>query len=174
MLELAEGETLYSGLTASTDITVEHFYDRVIVPSQAVLDRRVEDLPKEIREGNEFVDIEKTFVRCVYKVVDGKTVITPVTVGPSDLTTTVITGGLDEGEFVVSGPYRVLVNIGHDQAVREEDDESDADDDADTDDVDAEGDAGTGAGTEEDDDAVNASEDDAQEAEESETAEASP
>ena len=47
---LEEGETLYTGLTASTDIAVEHFYDMVKVPSQAVLDRRVEELPREIRD----------------------------------------------------------------------------------------------------------------------------
>ncbi len=120
-LALGENETLYSGLTASTDITVEHFYDEFIVPSQSVVDRRVEDLPKEIREGNEFVDMEKTFVRVVYRVVDGKTVVTPVTVGPSDLTTTVITGGISEGDIVVTGPYRELVSMGNEQAVRDVD-----------------------------------------------------
>lgn len=119
-LNLGEGETLYSGLSASTDITVEHFYDEIIVPSQAVVDRRVEELPKEFKEGNELVDIEKTFTRVVYRVVDGKTVVTPVEVGASDLTTTVITAGLSDGDTVVVGPYRVLVTLGHDQAVRDE------------------------------------------------------
>ncbi len=128
VLDLAEGETLYSGLTASTDITVEHFYDEIVVPSQAVVDRRVEDLPKEIREGNELVDIEKTFVRCVYRVIDGKTVVTPVAVGPSDLTTTVVTDGLEEGELVVVGPYRELVSIAHDQEVRDAESENDEED----------------------------------------------
>ena len=119
-LKLDEGETLYSGLSASTDITVEHFYDEIIVPSQAVLDRRVEELPKEFKEGNELVDIEKTFTRVVYRVVDGKTVVTPVTVGASDLTSTVITGGLGVGDTVVVGPYRELVNLSHEKRVRDE------------------------------------------------------
>ncbi|MCA9304403.1 MAG: efflux RND transporter periplasmic adaptor subunit [Phycisphaerales bacterium] len=119
-LDLDEGETLYSGLSASTDITVEHFYDEIVVPSQAVVDRRVEELPKEIMEGNELVDIEKTFARVVYRVIDGKTVVTPVQVGASDLTNTVITAGLSNGDTVVVGPYRALVTLAHDQAVRDE------------------------------------------------------
>lgn len=141
-LKLDEGETLYSGLSASTDITVEHFYDEIIVPSQAVVDRRVEELPKEIKEGNELVDIEKTFTRVVYRVVDGKTVVTPVRVGASDLTTTVITDGLSDGDTLVVGPYRVLVTLGHDQAVRDEEasaeDDEGATDDESSDDAESE------------------------------------
>ncbi|MGV6813467.1 MAG: efflux RND transporter periplasmic adaptor subunit [Phycisphaerales bacterium] len=120
LMELPEGQTLYSGLSASTDIVVEHFYDAMIVPSQAVVDRRVEDLPKDVREGNEMIDLDKTFTRIVYRVVDGKTVATPVKVGPSDLTQTVITEGLDKDDIIVTGPYRVLVDLKHDRAVRDQ------------------------------------------------------
>lgn len=119
-LELGEGETLYSGLTASTDIAVEHVYDALRVPAQAVLDRRVDDLPVEIRGGNPLVDTNKTFARVVYKVVDGKTVVTPVKVGASDLTGTQVLEGLGAGDVIVTGPFRVLVNLKHDQAVRDE------------------------------------------------------
>jgi HlyD family secretion protein len=119
-LELGEGETLYSGLTASTDIAVERFFDAVRVPSQAVLDRRVDDLPTEIRTGNAMVDLNKTFARVVYRVVDGKTVVTPVQAGASDLTSTQIIEGLAVGDEIVTGPFRVLVNLKHDQAVRDE------------------------------------------------------
>jgi HlyD family secretion protein len=119
-LELGEGETLYSGLTASTDIAVERFFDAVRVPSQAVLDRRVDDLPAEIRTGNAMVDLNKTFARVVYRVVDGKTVVTPVQAGASDLTSTQIIEGLAVGDEIVTGPFRVLVNLKHDQAVRDE------------------------------------------------------
>jgi HlyD family secretion protein len=121
LMELPEGETLYSGLSASTDIVVEHFYDAMIIPSQAVVDRRIEDLPKNISEGNELIDLNKTFTRVVYRVVDGKTVATPVNVGPSDLTQTVITEGLTKDDIVVTGPFRVLVDLKNDRAVRDED-----------------------------------------------------
>ncbi len=120
LMDLTEGETLYSGLSASTDIVVEHFYDAMIVPSQAVVDRRIEELPEEIKTGNELIDLNKTFTRVVYRVVDGKTVATPVSVGPSDLTQTVITEGLSRDDVIVTGPFRVLVDLKHDRAVRDE------------------------------------------------------
>lgn len=123
LMNLSEGETLYSGLSASTDIVVEHFYDAMIVPSQAVVDRRIEELPEEIKEGNELIDLNKTFTRVVYRVVDGKTVATPVRVGPSDLTQTVITEGLSRDDIIVTGPFRVLVDIGNDRAVRDQNEE---------------------------------------------------
>ncbi len=119
-LELEDGETLFSGLTASTDIAVERFFDAVRVPTQAVLDRRVDDLPADVRAGNTLVDFNKTFARVVYRVVDGRTVVTPVRAGASDLTSTQIVEGLSVGDEVVTGPFRVLVNLRHDQAVRDE------------------------------------------------------
>lgn len=133
-IDLAEGETLYTGLTASTDIAVEHFYDAMLVPSQAVLDRRIEDLPEEVRKNNENIDQNKTFARVVYKVVDGKAIATPVLVGASDLTSSVITAGLEEGDMVIVGPYRELLNLRHDMAVR--DMNAEPEDDADTPDAD--------------------------------------
>lgn len=119
-LELEEGETLYSGLTASTDIAVERFFDALRVPSQAVLDRRVDDLPAAVRAGNPLVDLNKTFASVVYRVIDGKTVVTPVRVGASDLTGTQVLEGLEAGETIVTGPFRTLVDLTHDQAVRDQ------------------------------------------------------
>lgn len=119
LLRLEEGERLYSGLTATVEISVESFYDVVRVPSQAVLDRRVEEMPDEVKKDNPFVDAKKAFCRVVYRMVDGKAVATPVDVGPSDLTHTVIKGGLAAGDRVVTGPYRVLVDLKHDMNIRE-------------------------------------------------------
>ena len=126
-IDLAEGETLYTGLTASTDIVVEHFYDAMLVPSQAVLDRRIEDLPEDVRKNNANIDPNKTFARVVYKVVDGKAIATPVLVGASDLTSSVITAGLEEGDLVIVGPYRELLNLRHDMAVRDMNAETETD-----------------------------------------------
>ena len=131
-LELEEGRTLLSGLTASVDIEVEPFFDIVKVPSQAVLDRRVEELPDEFRE-HDLVDREKTFTTVVYRMIDNKAVVTPVRVGPSDLTHTVIEAGLEPGEVIVIGPYRELDGLRHDADIRdeaEEDGEQDAEQEA--------------------------------------------
>lgn len=120
LVELSEGDRLYSGLNATADILVETFEGVLVVPSQAVLDRRVEDLPKDIRESSPHVDPSRTFARVVYREIDGKAVATPVRVGASDLTRTVIEAGLEAGERVVVGPYRVLVDLKHDKAIAEE------------------------------------------------------
>jgi hypothetical protein len=52
--------------------------------------------------------------------VDGKAVVTPVLVGPSDVTHTVIRSGLSEGDQVIAGPYKVLEQIQQDWRVRDE------------------------------------------------------
>ena len=57
--------------------------------------------PADIVKACAFVDSTKTFARVVYRLVDGKAVATPVRVGPSDLTHTVILEGLEAGERVV-------------------------------------------------------------------------
>ncbi len=150
LMDLPEGETLYSGLSASTDIVVEHFYDAMIVPSQAVVDRRIEDLPEDVREGSEIIDLNKTFTRIVYRVIDGKTVATPVKVGPSDLTQTVITEGLTADDVIVTGPFRILVDLKHDRAVK---DQSESEDDEGKDDEgDAAGDSDSDLATDDDGD----------------------
>jgi len=121
LLNTEDGDRLYSGLTASVDIAVEEFFDVIRVPSQSVVDRRVDELPSDVTGDSEFVDEDKAFARVVYVLENGKAVARPVEVGASDLTHTVITGGLDSEERVVSGPYRALVSINHNQSVRDRD-----------------------------------------------------
>lgn len=111
---------LYSGLTAHVDIeTLEH-EDVITVPSQAVLGRAIDDLPLEIRDECPEVDKEKTYTPVVYRYIDGKAVVTPVKIGPSNLTHTVILSGIDEGEKIVMGPYKVLESLKHDKAIKDE------------------------------------------------------
>lgn len=114
-----ESLTLGSGLTASTDIEVETFPQVLRVPSQAVQDRKLDDLPKEVRE-KALVDPGKTVARVVFIVENGKTKIVPVKTGPSDLTHTMIEKGLTEGQKVVVGPYRALTELKDDESVVEE------------------------------------------------------
>ena len=76
-------QKLYSGLTADVDIVIKDHKDVMLVPSQAVLERKVDDLPEKIRNENPLVDRRKTFLTVVYRVVDGKTAVTPVRIGPA-------------------------------------------------------------------------------------------
>lgn len=119
---LLEGDVkkLFSGLTAHVDIeTIKH--DNVLnVPSHAVLGRPIDDLPLKIRENNPEVDKEKTFTPVVYRYIDGKTVVTPVKIGPSNLTHTVILSGITEDDKIVVGPYKELEGLSHDKKIRDE------------------------------------------------------
>lgn len=120
LMDLAPGETLYSGLTANTDVEVETLRDVIKVPSQAVLDRRVDELPEEVADGSQFLDKAKAFAQVVCTMVDGKAVAVPVSVGSSDLTHTVVVGGLAPGDRIITGPYKVLTALKHGQLVAEE------------------------------------------------------
>jgi HlyD family secretion protein len=119
---LLEGDVrkLFSGLTAHVDIeTIKH--DNVLnVPSHAILGRPIDSLPLEIRENNPEVDKEKTFTPVVYRCIDGKAVVTPVKIGPSNLTHTVILSGITEDDTIIVGPYKELESLSHDKKVRDE------------------------------------------------------
>ena len=119
-LNKPEGLMLGSGLTCSAEIEVQTFADAVTVPSQAVLDRRLDELPKEVGESA-VVDRNKTVTRVVFVVgSDGLAMARAVKVGASDLTSTQVLAGLVEGEKVVVGPFRALGELKHELAVVEE------------------------------------------------------
>lgn len=120
LVDLPDLERRRIGRNGNCDIEVETIRDAIKIPSQAVLDRRIDELPKEVVDSNPLIDKNKTFARVVYKMVDGKAVVTPVTTGPSDLTHAVILQGLADGEKIITGPYKVLLTLKHDQAVVEE------------------------------------------------------
>lgn len=113
-------QKLVSGLTADVDIETNHFKDVIKVPSQAVLARRTDSLPLEITNDNPVVDKKKTEIPVVYRFKDGKAVVTPVHIGPSDLTHTLIREGLAPDDVVIVGPYKILETLQHDAAVTEE------------------------------------------------------
>ncbi len=111
---------IYPGLSAEVEIETYRHQDVLKVPSQAVLGRRVDELPSDIRDDNPDVDTRKEFTPVVYRNVDGNAVVTPVTIGPSDLTHTVILSGLAEDDQVVTGPYKVLEKLKHDKKIEDE------------------------------------------------------
>ena len=115
----AAGKLIPSGLNGDAEIETSRLTNILKVPSQAVVGRPVESLPPEARNKPE-VDSRKTIATVVYRYVDGKATVTPVTVGPSDVTHTVIKSGLSDGDHVVTGPYKILESIQHDQRIQDE------------------------------------------------------
>jgi len=117
---LESDRRLYSGLTANVDIETRTYRDVLSVPSQAVMTREIENLPIEIRDNSPYVDKTKTFATVVFRYGDGKAVITPVKIGPSNLTHTILEAGVEKGDKVIMGPYKDLEKLRHDQVVKDE------------------------------------------------------
>ena len=111
-----KGRHIPSGLAADADIETKKHHG-IKVPSQAVLGRPIESLTPEQRSKPE-VDQSKAIATVVYRLIDGKAVATPVKVGPSDETHTLILSGLNAGDPVISGPFKVLETLAQDQAVK--------------------------------------------------------
>lgn len=120
LVDVPDGVRLLSGLTANTEIEVEIFDGVIKIPSQAVLDRRVDELPKELVDASPNVDKTKTFARIVFLEKDGKAIATPVSIGPSDLTHTVVLSGLSDQDRVVAGPFRELTALKNDTLIIDE------------------------------------------------------
>jgi HlyD family secretion protein len=106
-----------SGLSADADIETRRYDDVVKVPSQSVLGRAPDSLPESVRNRPE-VDTTKATVPVVYRIVDDKAVATPVAIGASDFTHTVIKSGLSEGDLIIAGPYKVLEGLKDGQKVK--------------------------------------------------------
>lgn len=114
---LDEGQEVLSGVSADVEISVRRHENVLRVPSQAVLGRKVDELP-EAALASATVDRTRTIATVVFLMKDGKAEVRPVRVGPSDLTHTRIDAGLEEGEQVIVGPYKALESLKHGDAVR--------------------------------------------------------
>jgi HlyD family secretion protein len=112
------GRRIPSGLTADAEIETKRHENVIAVPSQSVLGRPVDDLPEAVRSRPE-VDRSKTLATVVYRVVGDKTVVTPVTVGASNATHTIIKSGLAPGDRVVTGPFKILDTLHNDVPVKD-------------------------------------------------------
>lgn len=117
-----EGQKVFAGLTASVDIEVESLDNVVMVPSQSVLDKRVEELPKDVRESP-LVDRDKTFAQVVFVKKDTKAKLTPVRAGGRNITKTAILDGIDPGAEVITGPFKALQELTDGAGVRLQADE---------------------------------------------------
>ncbi len=110
---------ILSGLSGEVDIETFRHENVITVPSQAVLGRPVDDLVAEVRDKPE-VDRTRTVTPVVYRFINGKAIVTPVKVGPSDVQRTVIEAGLNEGDVIIAGPYKALEPLKHNDFVKDE------------------------------------------------------
>lgn len=119
-----KGRQIFSGLTGNVDIDIAR-QEGLMVPSQAVVERPVNDLPESVK-SSPLVQKNRRVTTVVFRVVDGKAVVTPVVTGPSNLTDTLIKEGLTAGDTIITGPYRSLEKIKDGDAVEKEDPSKDA------------------------------------------------
>ena len=120
LIDSTDDVKLYSGLTAHVDIETRKNENVLKLPSQAVLGKEFDLLPLDIREGSGLVDPNKTYATVVFRHIDGKAVITPVKIGHSDLTHTIIESGITEKDNVIVGPYNILEKLTHNEIVQDE------------------------------------------------------
>lgn len=120
ILLLDPNEQIFTGMTADVDIEVAEHKDVLILPSQAVLGRKVDELPIDIRDKLTEEEKQKTFATVVFRYNDGKALITPVKIGPSNPTHTVIEAGVTLDDRIVAGPYKELEKLRHEQLIKDE------------------------------------------------------
>ena len=116
---------LRTGLTASVDIEVEVLRDVLKVVSQAIVERRVDELPADVGASSA-VDRKRGFARVIYVARNGVAKPVAVRTGAVDLTHTVILEGITQGETVITGPFKVLMDLRTDRLVKSDVPASDA------------------------------------------------
>jgi HlyD family secretion protein len=112
-----KGRRIRSGLSADVEIETQSHADAIKIPSQAVMGRPLEQLPADLRHSPD-IERGKSFATVVFRCINNKAVITPVTVGPSDDTHTAIKAGLNANDPVIVGPYKILESLQDGQAVK--------------------------------------------------------
>jgi HlyD family secretion protein len=109
-------DRLRPGMTSQVEILTDVVKDALAVPLQAVVKR----VPgKKVRPGDEDEDEDDSAKKnYVFVVTEGKVRQTAVTTGVSSDTDVAITGGLQGGEQIVTGPFRVLKKLEDGSAVQ--------------------------------------------------------
>jgi len=100
------GAQILSGLAGNVDITIAE-HRGLVLPSQAIVERRTEDLPESAFSGG-LADRARRVTAVVFVDDGGKAVMAPVRTGPSSMTQTIVEAGLDANQTVVTGPYKAL------------------------------------------------------------------
>ncbi len=130
----AEGTALRPGMTVSVEVEVRRTSSAVSVPVQAVVHRRLKDLPKTPEliawleahgaakgpSGGAAREAESRYVKLVFVVENGVARFRPVETGLSDERRVEILDGLPPGTRVVVGPFRSLDELRDGSPVTEE------------------------------------------------------
>ncbi len=107
--------TLRSGMSASVDIFTAEKDSTLKVPIQSVVLRNPEQEEEgqedDNPEGEEYERDNKKKVEGVFVVNDGEVLFTPVQTGISDETHIEILEGVELGEKIVTGPFRILNDL---------------------------------------------------------------
>jgi len=118
LLDEQDSTTIRPGMSVRADIYTQSSEETLAIPVQAVL---YDEDAGEDDEGKE----EQTYV---FVMQDGKAVRKDVEVGISSDSDQEITAGLEEGDIVISGPFRVLRHLNDGEEVEEIEEEESEDD----------------------------------------------
>ena len=120
-------DRLRPGMSVRADVDTATHEDVPVVPIQAVVQRppAEAETPEEASNLDSPVDPDEE-IPVVFVMDSGQARQRPVETGISDATRVEIVDGVEAGERVISGPYRVLRDLEHGDAVHvdEEDEES--------------------------------------------------
>lgn len=105
----AEGVRIFSGLAANVDIAIKQ-HSGLLVPTQAIVERKRDDLPTALAESTVFLKTQRV-VPIIFRDEGGVAVATAVRLGSSSLTETIVEVGLSAGQLVVIGPYKTLEKL---------------------------------------------------------------
>jgi len=149
LLFLDPDDQLKPGMSVRAEIVTASHPDALVVPIQAVVEREREEGERVVGEAagaaarrDGAAPGDDVPVQVVYLFADGAAERRPVTTGISDPTHVEILAGVDEGERVVTGPYRTLRDLEDGDDVKlDEKDEKKRDDADDGDEDDEDGDA---------------------------------
>jgi HlyD family secretion protein len=134
LLEDAD-QRLRPGMSVRAEIEVAQSEDALVVPVQAVVEREIggdAEAEADRDQGNSEGKATGEPVSVVFVVADGKAVRRSVETGLSTVTQVEVTSGVEEGEQVVTGPFRTLRDLEDGAAVRvvdEDENEEDAEKD---------------------------------------------
>ena len=120
LLDEQDAMIIRPGMSVRADIYTQSSEETLAVPVQAVLYDEDLDEDKKSRDKE-----EQTYV---FVMEDGKAIRKDVKVGISSDSDQEIIEGLEQGEMVISGPFRVLRNMNDGDAVEEKEPEEPEDD----------------------------------------------